>query len=217
MGLNLFNLVMPKQEAFVGLFRDHCAKTCEAAEALRRLVVELGSTSLEVAAIRKLENEADQVARRIFIAANRTFNAPIDREDILSLTHELDDVIDFIEDAAKAIERYGMREFPDEMRAMVETIRGAVAIVRDALTMLDSLTRDGPRILALCERIGQIEGEADEYFDAGLTRLRVKLRSGEIDIPSYLDQKEVYEQLEAVVDKCDDVANVIETITIKHA
>ncbi len=217
MGLNLFGLLMPKQEAFVGLFQDHSAKICEAAEALRRLVAELGSTATEVSAIRKLEHEADQVARRIFIAANRTFNAPIDREDILSLTHELDDVIDFIEDAAKAIERYAMREFPDEMRAMVETIRRAVAVIRDALSMLESLTKDAPRLLLQCEQIGQIEGEADEYFDTGMTKLRIQLRSGEIDIPSYLDQKEVYEQLEAVVDKCDDVANVIETITIKHA
>jgi hypothetical protein len=216
MSLNLFGFLMPRQEPFVGLFGDHWVKICEAAEALHRLVAEPGAIATEVAAIRRLEGEADLVARRIFIAANRAFNAPIDREDILGLTHDLDDVIDLIEDAAKAIERYAMHDFSAEMAAMVDAIRRAVALIRDALALLDSLTRDALRIRALCEQIGLIEGEADDYFDTGLTQLRAKLRSGEIDVTRYLDAKEVYEQLEAVIDKCDDVANEIESITIKH-
>jgi uncharacterized protein len=216
MSLNLFGFLMPKQEPFVGLFGDHGVKICEAAEALHRMVAAPGSIAAEVAIIRRLEGEADLVAKRIFIAANRAFNAPIDREDILGLTHDLDDVIDLIEDTAKAIERYAMHDFSAEMRAMVDRIQRCVSLIRDALALLDSLTRDAARIRGLCEQIGLIEGEADDYFDTGLTQLRAKLRSGEIDVSHYLDGKEVYEQLEAVVDKCDDVANEIETITIKH-
>jgi predicted phosphate transport protein (TIGR00153 family) len=208
---------MPRQEAFVQLFCDHWKKIYEAAETLQMLLDGPGLLAARVGAIRRLEGEADEVARKIFVSANRTFNAPIDREDVLGLTHELDDVIDLIEDAAKAIERYDVRDFSAEMRAVVEAIRRSVALIRDALPLLESLTRDGARVLALCEQVRQAEGEADAQFDAGITRLRAALRDGTIDVAAYIDRKEIYEQLEAVVDKCDDVGNALETITVKHA
>ena len=72
-------------------------------------------------------------------------------------------------------------------------------------------------ISALCEQVGQIEGRADASFDLGLTRLRAQLKSGEIDTIGYIDRKELYEHIENVVDKCDDVANAIQSITAKHA
>ena len=68
----------------------------------------------------------------------------------------------------------------------------------------------------MCERVGQIEGLADESFDLGVTRLRGRLRAGEIGVIEYVDQKELYELIEDVVDKCDDVANAIQSITAKH-
>jgi len=71
-------------------------------------------------------------------------------------------------------------------------------------------------IAALCEQVGQIEGRADESLDLGLTRLRTQLRAGEVDTIGYIDRKELYELIENVVDKCDDVANAIQSITAKH-
>jgi uncharacterized protein len=216
MALNLFGFLMPRGEAFVDLYCAQSRKISEAAEALRAIVNGNGSTAQHVATIRRLETEADAVAKRLIIAANRTFNAPIDRENLLGLAHDLDDVIDLIEDAAKAIERYAITDFPAEMRAMVDTVVQSILLIQEALPLLDSLTRDFRRVFELCERVGQIEGEADDYFDTGLNQLRAKLRNGEIDTPAYIDRKEIYEELEAVVDKCDDVANTIETITAKH-
>jgi predicted phosphate transport protein (TIGR00153 family) len=198
------------------LFCEHWVKICEAAAALERLTAAPAAMAVEVAAIRRLEVEADQIARRIFTAANRTFLAPIDREDILALAHVLDDVIDLIEDTAKVIERYAVTEFADDMRAMVGAVQRAVAVIRDALPLLDRPSRNAATLLALCEQIAQIEGDVDDMFDAGLTRLHDALRADMVKLPAYLERKEIYEHLEAVVDTCDDVANAVESITAKH-
>lgn len=180
-------------------------------------MIDAGSSNdIHVAAIRALETEADAVAKRVFIAANRTFNAPIDREDILALAHDLDDAVDFIEDTAKGIQRYEVREFPAEMRAMADAVVESAGVLQEAMPLLDAITQKHKTIFGLCERVGRIEGEADESFDAGLSRLRAQLRAGEIDTIAYIDRKELYELLEEVVDKCDDVANVLQSITAKH-
>ncbi len=216
MGLNLFGFLMPRQERFVPLFCEHWTSVCHAAEALARLVGSPASAATEVAAIRRLETEADRTARAIFVAANRTFNAPIDREDIVTLAHVLDDVIDGIEDAAKTLERDTPGAFPEEVVPIVAAIRQACGVINEALPLLDTSSRNAQRIFGLCEQVAQIEGQVDERFDTGMTRLHAALRAGQLDVPRYLDGKEVLEQLEAVVDLCDDVANAIETITVKH-
>jgi predicted phosphate transport protein (TIGR00153 family) len=159
---------------------------------------------------------ADTVARRIFIAANRTFNAPIDREDILQLAHLLDDCVDLIEDTAKGIERYEVREIPADMQAMSDAVVEAAAVLQKVMPFLDSIGKDHRSIAALCEQVGQIEGRADASFDRGVTRLRAQLRVGEVDTIGYIDLKELYELIENVVDKCDDVANAVQSITAKH-
>jgi len=216
MSLNLFRHLMPAEEAFTPLFREQAHCILQAATELRQLVVEATPAERHVASIREVEMAADAVARRIFIAANRTFNAPIDREDILALAHVLDDCVDLIEDTAKGIQRYGIREFPAEMRAMADAVVDAAGVLQKVMPFLDSVAKDHKAISALCEQVGEIEGRADASFDLGLTRLRAHLRSGEVDTIGYIDRKELYELIENVVDKCDDVANAVQSITAKH-
>jgi predicted phosphate transport protein (TIGR00153 family) len=207
---------MPRQENFTGLFCEQTRSIVAAAQELQRMVEGDGATESHVAAIRSLEAEADAIAKKVFVAANRTFNAPIDREDILELAHDLDDAVDLIEDTAKGIQRYELREFSPEMRAMAEAVVRSAKVLEEVMPLLDAITPQHQTIFALCQRIGQIEGEADEYFDAGLARLRSRLRANEIDTIAYIDRKEVYELLEKVVDKCDDVANAVQAVTAKH-
>lgn len=216
MTLNLFRHFMPQEESFTALFCEQVRFMVAAAEELRRMINADASNDVHVAAIRSLETGADAVAKKVFIAANRTFNAPIDREDILALAHDLDDTVDLIEDTAKGIQRYEVREFPAEMRAMADAVVRSAAVLQDVMPLLDAITHEHKAIFALCESIGRIEGEADECFDAGLSSLRAHLRAGEIDTISYIDRKELYELLEDVVDKCDDVANAVQSITAKH-
>ena len=216
MALNVFGRLMPTEESFTTLFCEQALHILEAAKELRTMVVEDVDIPVHVASIREIEMKADVAARKVFIAANRTFNAPIDREDILQLAHELDDAVDLIEDTAKGIARYDVHSMPTEMHDMANAIVASAERLRKVMPYLDSVTRDHKEIFALCEEIGHIEGRADESFDQGLTNLRTQVRNGEIDTLGYLDRKELYELVEHVVDKCDDIANAVQSITAKH-
>jgi len=215
-GLNLFGALMPLEERFTGLFCEQASRILEAAQELRAMIVEGSDLERRVAAIRAIETAADAVARKVFVAANRTFNAPIDREDILALGHELDDAVDLIEDTAKVIARYDVHHFPPELVQMADSIVACAERLREVMPYLDSLTRDHRTIFKLCGEIGTIEGEADDAFDRALTNLRARLRAGEIDTIAYIDRKELYELVESVVDKCDDIANALQAVTTKH-
>lgn len=216
MPLNLFSRLMPPEESFTALFCEQAQHILQAAQQLRQMIVEDADADPHVAAIRAIETAADAVAKKIFIAANRTFNAPIDREDILQLAHVLDDAVDLIEDTAKGIQRYDVHKFPPEMWAMADAIVQSAELLRKVMPFLDSVTKDYKAIFALCEEIGHIEGRADESFDQALTKLRSELRAGEIETAGYIDRKELYELIENVVDKCDDIANAVQSITTKH-
>ena len=216
MSLNLFSRLMPPEESFTALFCEQAQRILEAARELRDMVTGTGNAEGHVAAIRAIEMAADEVAKRVFFAANRAFNAPIDREDILLLAHLLDDAVDQIEDTAKGIQRYQVRDFPSEMHQMVDAIVESADLLHEVMPHLDRVTGDHKMIFALCEKIGHIEGRADECFDRGLTDLRHALREGRVDTIGYLDRKELYEFVENVVDKCDDIANTVQSITAKH-
>ena len=217
MALNLFSRLMPPEKSFTSLFCQQADCMVEAAEELRDMVGERQvAVDAHIASIRAIETRSDGVVRQIFLSANRTFNAPIDREDILTLAHELDDVVDLIEDTAKGIQRYEMSAFPEQMQTMVGAVVESAELLKKAMPYLDTITRDYREIYGICQRIGQIEEQADEAFDAALASIRGELRGGGLDPIGYLDRKELYEWVERVVDKCDDVANQLQTITAKH-
>jgi uncharacterized protein len=217
MALNLFSRLMPQEQSFTSQFCEQATCIHEAAQELRDMVERQNATAdKHVASIRAIEARADGIARQIFIGANRTFQAPIDREDILHLAHDLDDVVDLIEDTAKGIQRYAISTFAQEMRSMVDAVVESAELLKQVMPHLDAITREHRTIFALCERIGHLEESADESFDAGLTRIRAELGRGELNPIGYLDRKELYELIERVVDKCDDVANVVQTVTAKH-
>jgi predicted phosphate transport protein (TIGR00153 family) len=217
MALNLFARLMPPEKSFTSLFCEQADCIVAAAGELRDMVGEREiAVEKHIASIRAIETRADGLVREIFLSANRTFNAPIDREDILTLAHDLDDIVDLTEDTAKGIQRYAMSAFPAQMLTMVDAVVESAHLLKKAMPFLDSITRDYREIFSICERIGQIEERADDTFDAALARIRAELGEGSLDAIAYLDRKELYELIERVVDKCDDVANQIQTITAKH-
>ncbi|MEO8631456.1 MAG: DUF47 family protein, partial [Betaproteobacteria bacterium] len=165
MPLNLFSRLMPREESFTALFCDQARAIVEASEELRALIEGQGEIDTHVASIRVIEAAADAVAKTIFLGANRTFNAPIDREDIIGLANYLDDVVDLIEDTARGIQRYEIREFPVEMEKMADAVVRCAHVLEKVMPLLDSITPQYKTIFSLCEKIGQIEGEADDSLD----------------------------------------------------
>jgi predicted phosphate transport protein (TIGR00153 family) len=216
MPLNVFARLMPREEAFTALFCEQTRCIVRAAHELLDLIDHKGPAEAHVSAIRAIEVTADGVARKVFLAANRVFNAPIDREDIIDLANRLDDAVDMIEDTAKAIQRYELTDFPSEMRAIADAGARSADVLHQVMPLLDRITPQHREIFRLCEQVGHIEEEADQRFDAGLAQLRVQLRAKALDTIGYIDRKEIYELLEDVADKCDDIANTVQAITAKH-
>src|SRR5512140_1644830 len=140
MALNLVSRLMPPEESFTKLFCQQAERILEAARELRKMIDGDGTIDQHVAAIRAIEEAADAIARKIFISANRTFNAPIDREDLLALAHDLDDAVDLVEDTAKGIQRYRITDFPDEMRAMADAVVSSAEVLHQVMPHLDSIT-----------------------------------------------------------------------------
>ena len=217
MPFNLFSRLMPREEAFTPLFCEQTRCIVEGARELLDMIDGQGPHEAHVTAIRNIEHAADAAARKVFLAANRTFNAPIDREDIIELANRLDDAVDMIEDTAKAIQRYGVVAFPAEARGIADAVVRSGAVLHRMMPLLDAITPEYRTLVALCEEVGHIEEQADQQFDACLVALRTDLRAGRLDTLSYIDRKEIYEQLEDIVDRCDDVANIVQAITAKHA
>src|SRR4051812_48087808 len=146
MALNVFGRLMPAEENFTKLFCEQAARILEASQALRKMIIDDADIGRHVAEIRAIEAAADATARKVFIAANRTFNAPIDREDILQLPHILDDAVDLIEDTAKGIARYDLHQLSPEMRAMADAVVECAERLQRVMPYLDSVTRDYRKI-----------------------------------------------------------------------
>src|SRR6185436_583107 len=131
MVLGLIRRLMPRAVNFTPLFCDQARLIGLAAAELRRVVNGPGMQPGDLTRISAIEVEADRIARNIFLAANRTFNAPLDREDILLLAHDLDDVVDLIEDAAKAIDRAALKTFPEGVKAIARAIVDSADVLRE--------------------------------------------------------------------------------------
>lgn len=210
--LELIRKLLPRDDQFTAYFAEHASKIAAAADLLQHMIANGGTVEDCFSAIQAREAEADDITRKIIQAAHRTFAAPFDRGEIIDLAKTLDDVIDLMEEAAREIRRYEVREFASHMKEMVGAARECAAILDEAIPLLDGMARHSERLRSLCYAIGKIEYQADQVLDAGLTALR---RQG-LDPAAYMERKEIYERLEEIVDKFDDVANVLEGILATH-
>src|SRR6185436_1544068 len=137
MVLGLIRRLMPRAVDFTPLFCEQARLIGLAADELQRVVNGAGMQPGDLARISAIEVQADGIARKIFLAANRTFNAPLDREDILLLAHDLDDVTDLMEDAAKSIDRAGLKTFPVGVKVVAEAIGECAEVLGRTLPLLD--------------------------------------------------------------------------------
>src|SRR5579875_1485072 len=204
---------MPKDDRFFGLFDRHAETLVRGAEAL----VDLLKGGDEVPAccrrISQHEQEADAVTRELLLAVRRTFITPFDRGDIQALTTSLDDAIDQMQKTAKAITLFEVRSFPDQMRQMGDTIESAARITAEAVPLLRNMGQNASRLNALTEEITKAEDRADDIYDRGLKSLFLTSRD---DPMGFIVGAEIYDHLEKVMDRFEDVANRLSSIVVEH-
>lgn len=212
--LKWFQAIMPKEDLFFGLFQRHAATLVLGAAALRELLDGGANVPACCERIFQHEDEADDVAREGILAVRRTFITPFDRIDIQALFTSLDDSIDQMKKTAKAIMLFEATEFEPPMREMADIIVQCADLTTEMVALLPKMQANAGKLNALAERIVKLEDDSDHVCDAGLKALYLKHRDG--NAMGYIVGAEIYDHLEKVVDRFEDVANGISGILIEH-
>lgn len=205
----MFSLI-PKEVRFFDQFEQQSANIRRAAGLLHELVDEFSDARAKAHAIKELEHEGDVITHEIVRRINTTFVTPIDREDIHALVSRLDDVVDFIEAAADRLVVYRIKEPTSTCRALVEVIVKIAQATDGAIRCLRTMA---PEYHTHAVEVNRLENEADALLREGLVAL-FEESTDPIDVIKW---KDIYETLETVTDRCEDVANVIEGIILKMA
>ncbi len=209
-----FQRLLPHKGDFFGMFEAHAATLVAAADELRKLADDGLSTRDALAAIRDREHDADEIIRRVLIEVRKTFLTPFDRGAITSLIGAMDDAIDEMLAAARAIDLYELHELRPEMKEIVSVICEAASVTADAVPLLRNVSANGNKLHGLTGRLVSLEGKADEIHALGL---RNAFQNARTDPLQYAVAREVFKNLERVTDAFEDVANEIDGIVIDHA
>jgi predicted phosphate transport protein (TIGR00153 family) len=210
--LGWFRALMPKEERFFELFNRHAQVTLTGAETLRALLQGGDDVVRLCREISARENEADEITREVLTALRRSFITPLDRGDIKDLITSMDDAIDQMNKTAKVIALFELNRFEEPMQEMGEIIVRAAKLSMEAVPLLGAIGKQAGRLNALTEEIIRIEERADQLHDQG----RKELYSNQTSAFAFLIGTEVYDHLEKVVDRFEDVANEISAIVIEN-
>ena len=203
---------LPKEDRCFTLFRQHAAIVAEGIDQFESLLADYSRREELTVLIKKTEERADDIAHEVFELLNTVFVTPFDREDIRMLTNNLDDVMDMLEKAGTRMEIYNMPSPPDAVCRQTRILKRAFAKLASAIGMLGDL-KQKKAILDICIDVNSIENEGDLVLRSALHLLF----ENPTDPFLVMKQREIFEHLEAAIDRCEDLANVIETILMKYA
>ncbi len=203
---------IPREEKFFDLFEESAQNMVKAAQGLKELVDTWEDVEKRVGQITELEHEGDTITHQIMAQLHRTFVTPFDREDIALLAHVLDDVTDFIHAAADAMLIYRVDYPSQRAKELADIIVQAAAEVERAISQLRHKAQL-KQILERCVEINRLENMADRVFRSAMA----ELFDDSPDMASVIKWREIYEHMETATDRCEDVANVLEGVALKHA
>ncbi len=214
MALGFIKFFLPKDRVFYGLFEEATVSLIQMGDVLLRALHEQDPDQRLklLQSLEDFEHNNDEITHRIFVELGRNFITPFDREDIHSLATALDDVADYTWGSAKRMINYQIGEIDDIMIAFANVIVGSVGALHRAVSELRNM-KNLRSITDSCVAINSFENEADELLNKGIATLF----SSSINAVELIKKKDIYEELELVTDKCEDAANVIESIIIKYA
>jgi predicted phosphate transport protein (TIGR00153 family) len=211
---NVFQFFVPKDKKFFPLFEKGSANIVKLGEKLLEAVntEDLVARKAIYKEIEQLEHVGDEITHQIFLELGKNFITPFDREDIHRLASAIDDIADYIHGSANRMLLYNVTDITDPIRKLCELILKSVIDLDKAIRELRNM-RNMRAIADACVRINSIENQADDVFDKAVSQLF----DYEKDAVTLIKYKEVLFGLETATDKCEDAANVLESILIKHA
>ena len=214
----IFGKLLPREGNFFELFNQHGEKIVEGARAFMDLIQNYGDLTLRErhgAEVDAAEHQADKITQEVNRLLHKTFITPIDREQIHSLINAMDDILDLLQDSAETMSLYDVRAMTDEVVRLAELSGRCCERVAHAVSLLPRLSKHDAAEAAIkaCEEIDQLESDADKVMRAAMS----KLFREQPDVRELIKLKAIYEQLESISDRCEDVANLIEGIVLENS
>lgn len=204
--------IFPQEFGFFDLFNKSADVMVEAAHHLRQLGHNQGDRESHVRSIKDLEHQADSFTHETMTMLHKTFITPLEREDIHELIKRMDDILDFMDATAQRVMLYELTDFPESFRKLVDVTADSCGLVRDVVKGLKNM-KNQDEMLKICVEINRLENDADHLLRSAVAHLFRE----EQDLRRLIKLKEVFELLETVTDRCEDVANVVESIILEHA
>lgn len=214
----LFGKLMPREGNFFEMFNQHADRIVEAARAFSQLVANYNDPHLREQYNRDVDNAeraADRVTHDVNKLLHKTFITPIDREQIHSLINTMDDVADLIQDSAETMALYDVRVMTEEITRLTSLSVKCCERLKEAVYMLEKINdpKTAEAALKTCEEIDKLESDADRVMRSAMS----KLFREEPDVREVIKLKAIYELLETITDKCEDVANLIEGVVLENS
>ena len=214
----IFGKLLPRNDDFFGMFNQHADHIVEAAHAFAKLVANYADLELRQKYHREVdhaEGAADRVTHEVNKAIHKTFITPIDREQIHGLINTMDDVADLIQDSAETMALYDVHHMTEEISRLTDLGVKCCERVRDAVGLLGKIADHATADAALrtCDEIDKLESDADRVMRTAMS----KLFREEPDVRELIKLKAIYELLETITDRCEDVANLIEGIILENS
>jgi hypothetical protein len=197
---------------FFDLFEQHADRTREAASLLAAMLRGGAEPARQAERVKKVEHEGDEITHAVIERLHQTFITPIDRGDIHELISRMDDVLDLIEASSERIWLYEIRTMEPDAVALADVLEKAVEEMGAAIRGLRDL-KDRPRLLAHCTEVNRLENEGDALLRRAVAHL---FKEG-ADPIHVMKWKEIYDYLENAIDRCEDVANVIEGVALEYS
>jgi predicted phosphate transport protein (TIGR00153 family) len=213
--MNFIARLMPREGRFFSLFDGHAKLIVDGALALADVLKNYDNLKDRAAGIKTIEDAehgADRITHETVQLLHTTFITPFDRDDIHRLISRMDDVLDLIQDTGESLVLYDIQNVTPQATQLAELVLRCAERVQSAVGLMASMA-DAPAILKICQEIDRLESDADKVMRGAIS----ELFRHESDVRQLIKLKAVYESLESATDKCQDVANVIESVVLENA
>jgi predicted phosphate transport protein (TIGR00153 family) len=208
----MFGRLMPREGNFFELFNAHAERIVEGSRELLAMIATFQEVEKHAQYIDNAERAADKITHETITLLHKTFITPFDRDQIHQLITAMDDILDLMQDVAESIVLYDIRKITPESKQLAEICQMCCERVRTAVGLLKTV-KDTEAILKTCQEIDRLESDADRVMRSAMS----KLFRDEADVKQLIKLRTIYELLEQITDRCEDVANLIEGIVLENS
>jgi len=203
---------MPREGKFFDLFDAHAARIVEGSRELAAMLGSFSELEAHAQRIDAAERAADKITHECISLLHRTFITPLDRDQIHQLITSMDDILDLIQDVAESVALYDLRRITPEAKQLADICHMSCERVKETVSLLTNFKR-ADAIMKNCEEIDRLESDADRVMRSALS----KLFREENDLKQVIKLRVIYDLLESITDRCEDVANVVEGIVLENS